>query len=50
MLRVGCDFLVEVTPGTFERADALAVKHVTMNKHGKRWQICSVSGSKGARR
>lgn len=50
VLRAGCDFLVEVTPETFERADALAVKHLTMKKHWKRWQIRSVSGSKGARR
>jgi SRSO17 transposase len=50
VLRAGCDFSVEVTPGTFERADALAVKHLTMKKYRKRWQICSVPGSKGARR
>jgi SRSO17 transposase len=50
VLRVGCAFSVEVTPGTFERADALALKRLTMNKHRKRWQIRSVPGSKGARR
>lgn len=50
MLCAGCDFLLEVTPQTFERADALAAKHLTMKKHGKRWQIRSVSGSKGTRR
>jgi SRSO17 transposase len=50
VLRAGCDFLVEMTPGTRERADALVDMHLTMKKHRKRWQVCSVPGSKGARR
>lgn len=50
VLRSGCAFRVEVTPGTRERADALVGKHLTMKKHRKRWQVCSVPGSKGARR
>jgi SRSO17 transposase len=50
VLRTGRDFLIEVTPGTSERADVLAAKHLTKKKHRNRWQIRSVPGSKGARR
>jgi SRSO17 transposase len=50
VLRAGCDFRIEVTPGTFERTDALVNKHLTKTQHRKRWQVCSVPGSKGARR
>lgn len=50
VLRAGCDFPVEVRPGTRERADALVDKHLTRKKHRKRWEIRSVPGSKGARR
>lgn len=50
VLRAGCDFLAEMTPGIRERADVLVDKHLTGRKHRKRWEIRSVPGSKGARR
>lgn len=50
VLRVGCAFHVEMTPGTSERVDALVDKHLTGKKHRTRWEIRSVPGSKGARR
>jgi len=40
---------VEVTSGVRERADVAVDKYLTKKKHRKRWQICSVPGSKGAR-
>jgi hypothetical protein len=49
VLRAGCDFLVEATPGTRHRADALVNTHLTGKKHRKRWEIHSVPGSTGAR-
>jgi len=49
VLRAGCDFRVEMTPGTRERVDALVTTHLTGRKQRKRWEIRSVPGSKGAR-
>jgi len=49
VLRVGCDFRMEVTPGTRVRADSLAVKHLSKKKHRKLWETHAVPGSKGAR-
>jgi hypothetical protein len=49
VLPLGCDVLVEVTPGTRERADGPAARHVRGKKHRKRWEVRSVPGSQGAR-
>jgi SRSO17 transposase len=48
VLRAGCDFVAEVTPGTRERADGLVDRHLSGKKQRKRWEIRSVPGSKGA--
>jgi len=49
VMRAGCDFRVEVTPGVREPADDLVARLLTGKKHRKRWEIHSVPGSKGAR-
>jgi hypothetical protein len=49
VLPLGCDVLAEVTPGTRERADGPAARHVTGKKHRKRREVRSVPGSQGAR-
>lgn len=49
VLRAGCDFRVEMTPGTRERLDHLVNTHLTGKHQRKRWEIRSVPGSKGAR-
>lgn len=48
-MRAGCDFRMQVTPGVTERVDALVARLFTGKKHRKRWEVHSVSGSKGAR-
>jgi len=49
VMRVGCVFTVEVTPGQRIRADAAVATHLAGRKHRRRWQVCSVTGSKGER-
>lgn len=49
VMRVGCAFSVEVTPGQRMRADAAVTAHLARRKHRRRWQICSVTGAKGER-
>jgi hypothetical protein len=49
VMRAGCDFRTQVTPGVTERADALVTRLFTGKKHRKRWEVHSVAGSKGAR-
>ena len=54
MLRVGCAFTVEMTSGAMTsgrrlRADAVVAHHLTKPRHRRRWQVCSVAGSKGER-
>jgi SRSO17 transposase len=49
VMRAGCDFRMEVTPGVTERVDALVTRLFTGKKHRKRWEVHSVAGSKGAR-
>lgn len=46
VMRVGCAFHVEVSPGVKTRADTVVARFVTTAA----WQICSVAGSKGERR
>jgi len=49
VMRVGCAFTVEVTLGQRMRADVAVATHLARRKHRRRWQICSVTGSKGER-
>nr|WP_233574178.1 IS701 family transposase [Amycolatopsis panacis] len=49
VMRVGCAFTLEVTPDQRMRADAAVAAHLARRKHRRRWQICSVTGSKGER-
>jgi SRSO17 transposase len=49
VMRVGCAFVAEVAPGQRTRADAAVLAHLAKRKHLRRWQICSVTGSKGER-
>jgi SRSO17 transposase len=49
VLRVGCAFTVEMTSGRRLRADAVVAQHLTKAGHRRRWQVCSVTGSKGER-
>jgi len=44
VLRVGCAFHVELAPRTRLRADAVVAPYLSAPK---RWQTCSVTGSKG---
>jgi len=46
VMRVGCAFHVDVSPGVRIRADQAVARFVTKDA----WQICSVTGSKGERR
>jgi hypothetical protein len=46
VLRVGCAFHVELAPRTRLRADAVVAHYLSAPK---RWQTCSVTGSKGER-
>ncbi len=46
VMRVGCAFGVELVVGRRTRADAVAATHLASSR---RWQICSVTGSKGER-
>jgi SRSO17 transposase len=49
VLRVGCAFTVEMSAGRRLRADAVVAHHLTKPGHRRRWQVCSVTGSKGER-
>lgn len=49
VMRVGCAFGVELVAGTRMRADAAVATHLTGREHQRRWQVCSVTGSKGER-
>jgi SRSO17 transposase len=49
VMRVGCAFGVELVAGRRVRADAAVATHLAGNKHQRRWQVCSVTGSKGER-
>lgn len=50
VMRVGRAFLVTLASGRRMRADAVAATYLTPRKRGrKRWQTCSVTGSKGER-
>jgi hypothetical protein len=48
-MRVGCAFGVELVAGRRVRADAAVATHLAGTKHQRRWQVCSVTGSKGER-
>jgi SRSO17 transposase len=49
VMRVGCVFQAELAPGRRMRADAAVATHLTSRTHQRRWQTCSVTGSKGDR-
>ncbi len=49
VMRVGCAFQVELRAGNRMRADAAVTTHLAGRKHQRRWQVCSVTGSKGER-
>ena len=49
VMRVGCAFAVELVPGAKLRADAAVATHLAGRTHQRRWQVCSVTGSKGER-
>jgi len=49
VLRVGCAFTVEMSAGRRLRADAVVARHLAKPGHRRRWQVCSVTGSKGER-
>ncbi len=49
VMRVGCAFHVELAPGRSMRADAAVATHLAGSRHQRRWQVCSVTGSKGER-
>jgi SRSO17 transposase len=46
VMRAGCTFGIELVAGRKIRADTVATRHLTT---AQRWQICSVTGSKGER-
>ena len=49
VMRVGCAFITELPTGERIRADTAVTTHLSGRKNKKRWQICSVTGSKGER-
>jgi SRSO17 transposase len=49
VMRVGCAFTVEPRPGQRMRADTAVAAYLADRKHARRWQVCSVTGSKGER-
>jgi SRSO17 transposase len=49
VLRVGCAFGVEMPSGARLRADAVVARDLAKPRHQRRWQVCSVTGSKGER-
>lgn len=49
VLRVGCAFTVQMASGRRLRTDAVVAQHLSKPGHRRRWQVCSVTGSKGER-
>lgn len=49
VMRVGCAFTVAMPSGRRLRADAVVASQLTKPGHQRRWQVCSVTGSKGER-
>jgi SRSO17 transposase len=49
VMRVGCAFTMAMPSGRRLRADAVVAGHLTKPGHRRRWQVCSVTGSKGER-
>ena len=49
VMRVGCAFTIEPRPGQRIRADTAATTYLAGRQHERRWQVCSVTGSKGER-
>lgn len=49
VMRVGCAFTVEIASGQRVRAGAAVTTHLSSRKHQRRWQVRSVTGSKGER-
>jgi SRSO17 transposase len=49
VMRVGCAFTIEPRPGQRIRADTAVTTYLAGRKHKRRWQVCSVTGSKGER-
>lgn len=49
VMRVGCAFTFEPRPGQRIRADTAVTTHLSGRKNRRRWQVCSVTGSKGER-
>jgi SRSO17 transposase len=49
VMRVGCAFTIELPTGERMRADTAVTTHLSGRTHRKRWQVCSVTGSKGER-
>lgn len=49
VMRVGCAFTTELPTGERIRADTAVTTHLSGRKHKRRWQVCSVTGSKGER-
>jgi SRSO17 transposase len=49
VMRVGCAFHVELVAGATIRANQAVTTQLTSRSHQRRWQVCSVTGSKGER-
>jgi SRSO17 transposase len=49
VMRVGCAFTVELPSRARLRADAVVTAYLSGKNQAKRWEICSVTGSKGER-
>jgi SRSO17 transposase len=49
VMRVGCAFTAELSTGGRIRADTAVTTHLVVRSHKRRWQVCSVTGSKGER-
>jgi SRSO17 transposase len=49
VMRVGCAFHADLAPGTTMRTDAAVATHLAGHRHRRRWQVCSITGSKGER-
>lgn len=49
VLRVGRAFAAQMPSGARLRADAVVARDLAKPRHQRRWQVCSVTGSKGER-
>lgn len=49
VLRTGCAFQAELAPGVWARADTVVGTYLRGRHSERRWQTCSVAGSKGDR-